>query len=321
MPKDLLYKPNLTYKKNYYTEGNLYSDENDTSNEDIYSPNENIVNKIDALEEIKNDLLSKLPLVPDSIKDVIKPSIDLIAGIVDDLVNNKDEINKDKDPGIEILPVYPSDDKNDKDKNEDDAPSNPFGSEANNTIVIPDKIVDIGEEVEKQYTEDLVDVISDYIKKQNNAVQNYINSILTYASCSNHNNIKNYTSKKISNKNLTHVSDYVTKSKIGLKQQIKLYKKLFTLDETIYHLKAIKVAKEQLKRYKTNERINDINLLTKAANDLLIESRLIAEKKYEENFYGLYKYLNSSVIIFNECMNTLVKQKRSLILLNNEERE
>lgn len=320
MSKNLLYQPDLTYEKNYYTEGDLYNSTNEELNEESSSSN-NLIDKIDNLGQLKDDLLSKLPLLPESIQNVIKPSIDIIGDVVDDLVDKKDDIEDDEDkPGIDIIPVYPSDDSP-SDKDTDKAPDNPFNSESSNTISIPDEKVDIGKEVEKQYIEDLSDVLEDYLKKQNGAIRDYINSIITYASYSNHNTVKTYTSATVSNKNLTHVTDYITKSKIGVKQQIRLYKKLFTMDETIYHLKAIKIAKEQLKRYKSNERLQDTNLLTKSANDLLIESRLVAEKKYEENFYGLYKYLNSSVIIFNECMNTFVKQKRSLILLNNEERE
>lgn len=320
MPKDLLYKPNLTYEKNYYTEGDLYNETEDTvTNED--SSSNDVINKIDKLEELKNNIASKLPLLPNSIQQVIKPSIDKIGEIVDDLIDKKDDFDySDDEPTIDVIPVYPSDNE-DKNNDLDDVPDDPYKSESNNTISIPSKDIDIKEVVEQQYKKDLIDILEDYLNKQNTAMQNYINSLFTYAAYSENTNIKNYTSKTVSNKNLTHVTDYVTKSKIGLKQQIRLYNKLFTLDETIYHLRAVKVAKEQLKRYKTNERIEDKNLLTKSANDLLIESRLVAEKKYEENFYGLYKYLNSSVIIFNECMNTYVKQKRSLILLNNEERE
>ena len=75
MSKDLLYKPNLTYDKDYYTEGNIYTDSEDISNNDSSSSN-NLTSKVEVLEELKNELLSKLPLVPESVKDNIKPSID-----------------------------------------------------------------------------------------------------------------------------------------------------------------------------------------------------------------------------------------------------
>lgn len=320
MPKDLLYKPNLTYEKNYYTEGDLYNSTEDTVTNNNNNSSDNVINKIDKLEELKDNVLSKLPLLPNSIQQVIKPSIDKIGEVIDDLVNKKDEFEEIIKPIINVIPVHPSDDK-DKKPDYDDIPDNPYKSEANNTINIPSKDIDVEVVIEQQYKKDLVDILEDYLNKQNVAMQNYINGIFTYAAYSENTNLKNFTSKTVSDKNLTHITDYITKSKIGLKQQIRLFNKLFTLDETIYHLRAVKVAKEQLKRYKSNKRLEDKNLLTKSANDLLIESRLVAEKKYEENFYGLYKYLNSSVIIFNECMNVYTKQKRSLILLNNEERE
>lgn len=323
MSKELLYKPDLSYNKNYYTDGHLYESNNDTESNEQSNSSNSIVDNIDSLNQLKEDLMSKLPLLPESIQGIIKPSIDIVGGVIDDLVDKKDEFPDDEDPGIDIIPVYPdNDDNNNTTPNDTEkAPSNPFGSESNNTISIPEIEIDVELEIEKQYVKDLSDILKDYLSKQNAAMRDYINSVITYASYSKTNSLKTYTSVTVSNKDLTHVTDYVTKSKISIKQQMRLYKKLFTIDETIYHLRAVKVAKEQLKRYKTNQKIEDTDLLTKSANNLLIESRLVAEKKYEENFYGLYKYLNSSVIIFNECMNTFVKQKRSLILLNNEERE
>lgn len=321
MAKELLYKPNLTYDKNYYTEGNLYETNNEIEDNTNSSSSNNIGDKLDNLSQLKDDLISKLPLLPNAIQEIIKPSIDLVGEVIDDLVDKKDELPDDEDSDVSIIPVYPDTDDDSIPTDIEKAPTDPFASESNNTISITDKEISVELEIEKQYISDLSDILKDYVNKQNNSIRDYLNSIITYASYSQNNNLKNYTSKTVSNKNLTHVTDYVTKSKINMKQQIRLYNKLFTLDETIYHLRAVKVAKEQLKRYKTNTKIEDTDLLTKSANNLLNESILIAEKKYEENFYGLYKYLNSSVIIFNECMNTFVKQKRSLILLNNEERE
>ena len=146
-------------------------------------------------------------------------------------------------------------------------------------------------------------------------------NVMTSLSLSKHSSLKIITTKNLEDENLSHVTDYLTKSKISLRQQLKLYCKMFDMDETIFHIRSVKVAKEQKKRYNKNTRIKDENALTKSANDLLRESIMVAEKKYEENFYGLYKYLNSSVILFNECTNTTIKQKQALVLINNKERE
>lgn len=323
MSKNLLYKPDLSYDKNYYTDGSLFIP-NDSIQDNINSDNSsnNLNNKLDDLNNIINDLLNKIELVPDNIKNTIKPSIEIIDKVIEDLNNNReDDSDNKKDDEIKIIPVY-KDEENNNDNNLDKVPDDPFKSESNNTIDIPNKDINIGEEIERQYKEDLIDILKHYITKKNLAINKYINSLIAYSTyIEKDKGLKVYTSKNITNKDLTHITDYLTKSKIGIKQKIRLYNKTFNIDETIYHLKAIKVAKEQLKRYKTNKRIEDTNLLTKNANNLLIESRLVAEKKYEENFYALYKYLNSSVIIFSECLNIYIKQKNSLILLNNKERE
>jgi hypothetical protein len=39
------------------------------------------------------------------------------------------------------------------------------------------------------------------------------------------------------------------------------------------------------------------------SNEMLLASNVSADKKYQESFLNLYKYLNSSVISINECLN------------------
>ena len=327
MAEDMLYKPNLTYSKNYYTEGNLYdasSNFDDSSNSITNKP----VNKIDRLEELRNEILNKLPMMPEDIVDAFLPPFYIINGIVQDLQNNKDNLPTlpDKEES-EVIVIPGSDDDSDNESdNESDlgkVPDNPFDIEKEDgfiNIKIEEVPKDI--ELEVEYISDLTDIIKDYLEKYNAVYDTYINGALSFYSLSNHKDIKNIETKDLTkNTNLSHISDFVTKSNISVKQKVRLANKMFDLDETIFHIRATKVANELRKRYYSNEKLEDKNILTKGANDLLKESRIISQKKYEENFYALYKYLNSSVIIFNECIGAVVKQKRALITLNNEERE
>ena len=327
MAEDMLYKPNLTYSKNYYTEGNLYdnsSNFDDSSNSITNKP----VNKIDRLEELRNEILNKLPMMPEDVVDAFLPPFYIINGIVQDLQNNKDDLPTlpDKEePEVIVIPG-PDDDSDDDSDDESilgEVPDNPFDIEKEDgfiNIKIEEVPKDI--ELEVEYISDLTDIIKDYLEKYNAVYDTYINGALSFYSLSNHKDIKNIETKDlIKNTNLSHISDFVTKSNISVKQKVRLANKMFDLDETIFHIRATKVANELRKRYYSNEKLEDKNILTKGANDLLKESRIISQKKYEENFYALYKYLNSSVIIFNECIGAVVKQKRALITLNNEERE
>ena len=324
MAEDMLYKPNLTYSKNYYTEGNLYDNSNnfdDSSNSITNKP----VNKIDRLEELRNEILNKLPMMPKDIVDAFLPPFYIINGIVQDLQNNKDNLPTlpDKEESEVIVIPGSDDDDSDDESNLGEVPDNPFDIEKEDgfiNIKIEEVPKDI--ELEVEYISDLTDIIKDYLEKYNAVYDTYINGALSFYSLSNHKDIKNIETKDLTkNTNLSHISDFVTKSNISVKQKVRLANKMFDLDETIFHIRATKVANELRKRYYSNEKLEDKNILTKGANDLLKESRIISQKKYEENFYALYKYLNSSVIIFNECIGAVVKQKRALITLNNEERE
>ena len=323
MAEDMLYKPNLTYSKNYYTEGNLYdnsSNFDDSSSSITNKP----ADKIDRLEELRNEILNKLPMMPEDIVDAFLPPFYIINGIVQDLQNNKDNLPTlpDKEES-EVVVIPGSDDDSDNESNLGKVPDNPFDIEKEDgfiNIKIEEVPKDI--ELEVEYISDLTDIIKDYLEKYNAVYDTYINGALSFYSLSNHKDIKNIETKDLTkNTNLSHISDFVTKSNISVKQKVRLANKMFDLDETIFHIRATKVANELRKRYYSNEKLEDKNILTKGANDLLKESRIISQKKYEENFYALYKYLNSSVIIFNECIGAVVKQKRALITLNNEERE
>ena len=324
MAEDMLYKPNLTYSKNYYTEGNLYdnsSNFHDSSSSITNKP----ADKIDRLEELRNEILNKLPMMPEDVVDAFLPPFYIINGIVQDLQNNKDNLPTlpDKEESEVIVIPGSDDDDSDDESNLGEVPDNPFDIEKEDgfiNIKIEEVPKDI--ELEVEYISDLTDIIKDYLEKYNAVYDTYINGALSFYSLSNHKDIKNIETKDLTkNTNLSHISDFVTKSNISVKQKVRLANKMFDLDETIFHIRATKVANELRKRYYSNEKLEDKNILTKGANDLLKESRIISQKKYEENFYALYKYLNSSVIIFNECIGAVVKQKRALITLNNEERE
>ena len=323
MSKDLLYRPDLSYDKSYHTDGTIYSI---TDDDDINGSlqEDHFLNRLDTLDELRQEIISKLPVVPDDLLKVFLPPFisinDLLKDIIEEEKKKPQPPKPEPEPDPDPIP-YPEPMPDPDPIPGTLPPDDPFGIEIDIYIGVNPQIIPEDEEVENTYKWDITDIIDDYLKKFNDVLDKYLVNVMTSLSLSEHSNLKLIATKDLKNKDLSHVSDYLTKSKIGLNQQLKLYYKMFDMDESIFHLRSVKVAKEQLKRYKKNKRIQDSNALTKSANDLLKESIMVAEKKYEENFYGLYKYLNSSVILFNECTNTTVKQKQALILLNNKERE
>ena len=60
---------------------------------------------------------------------------------------------------------------------------------------------------------------------------------------------------------------------------------------------------------------NDNNFNEAISNKILGQSRIIYDKKYKQNFFNLYKYLNSSVILLNECFNMYLSEAQAKIIL------
>ena len=322
MAKDLLYRPDLSYEKNYYTDGTVY-DFNEDTNINSQDSTDSLNNKLDNINDLLNNITSKLPVIPTDLLEVFLPPFLTVNDVLKDIINKPDDVKPIPiPPYIPPTPIpIPIPPPIDPMPDPDLPPPDPFGREEDIYIDVKPGSIPVGDLIDREYIKDLTDVLEDYLVKYNNVLDKYIANVITSLSLSEFSSLDMIATTDLKDKSLSHISDYLIKSKIGLRQQLNLYSKMFDIDETIFHLRSVKIANEQRKRYRTNTKLKDENTLTKSANDLLRESILVAEKKYEENFYGLYKYLNSSVILFNECTNTITKQKQALVLLNNRERE
>lgn len=102
-------------------------------------------------------------------------------------------------------------------------------------------------------------------------------------------------------KDFAHLSDAVQKLPIVRDQKQRILKKIFNERETKTHLDRCRATKAQRHRYYDIYMSHPNTFLEAQGNDLLIELRIAYDKKYQESMYSLYKYLNSAVIIMNEC--------------------
>jgi hypothetical protein len=310
MSKDLLYQPQIGYKKNYYTEGTFDDKSSDNSTPIIKEIPETLV---------INNLLDKtdknLKWIPESIKNVYLSPYVALKDEYTRLLNSDTTPTVDPTPTPTIIPGNTDPD--------DDFPSDPFAKGPDIYIDIKDPLKYRSDINPLRYKSDFLDIYQDYLEKVSAIAENYMYSLLASLNMSDKNhNIKSYASKDVKNKNLLHLSDYLAKSNISLDQSVRLHKKLFDMDATILHVRGIRLAEALIERYFDIDKLNKENDLAVGSNVLLTESQRIADKKYKENFYALYKYLNSSVILMGESMNTLLKQNQSLLTINKyEERE
>lgn len=321
MAKDILYTPNLDYEKNYYTEG---SNLNNNSNTDDSNQSGSItITKDDEIKRLQSDIEDNIAFLPGVIRDTYLSPYYGMKEEYDRIISSlpkkdpTDDDSEDKKPSI-ILPdeIIVEEDNN-------DLPPDPW--DVGPTLVVPKPEKDTSK-IDKQklkYYIDYIDIYEDYLVELNKAITGYmIKTALILTKLELNKNVASYETKDLKNKNISHLSDYIIKSDIVLEQSIRLHKKLFPNSETVLHLRSLRVSNEQILRYMDIDKIEEKDNIDITSNILLTESLKVAQKKYEENFYSLYKYLNSSVILLTESTKAMVKQTKCMVAINRyEEKE
>ena len=305
MKRDILYNPNIKYDKKYYTEGTF-------EKQKVENITQEIINKKSAIKKIENDIDKYLVFIPEILKQTYLSPYIIMKKELEDLEIPEEEIpekipekNPDKNP-----------DKNPEEKIPKEIPG--FFDKG------PDMYIDIKDpyrnknKIQKNiYAVNFMDIYKDYVNKLNSHLQSYTYALIGTMNMTDKNHdMSSYSTKNIKNKNLYHIGDSLIRSNIVLSQKLRLHKKLFDMDETILHLKQIKVASAYIERYYSESKQGDNSDLASLSNAILDNSKKLADRKYNENYYALYKYLNSDVILFNESLKNLTQQMRSFSIID-----
>ena len=321
MSKDLLYKPELGYKKDYYTEGNLYDETKDQLDSDDKGQS---LGKEEIIDELLNGITDQLKFLPDQIVNIYFPPYIGMKYEYEKLKNEYKDSDSNEEDDDNKKPNPPDYDNDDSDVDLGDVPDDLFDRVDDVYIDIIDPVSDPAKIIKDSYYVNFLDIYEDYLNKVKIALTNYIFTTIQTVSqgLKDTSELIDYATIDLNNKNLSHLSDYIVKSDIIVGQTLRLHRKMFNVDETILHIKNIRLSKEQAIRYNSIPEMKQETYLDVDSNVLLKESIRVAEKKYEENFYALYKYLNSSVILLDESLKTIIKQDKAKIIINkNEERD
>lgn len=341
--------------KNFYDNDNNNKDDSDNKD----SNDNNTLSKFDQVQDTINMIDKLLPLLPEFIVNVYLPPYIEMGNEFEDIKNsNKDNNNNNNDNnnegnsngnnnnngGNSNEDLNNSGNNNgdsngngnnngnsngggngtvgdDNDNNKNFYPVDPFYKGEDVYADIEDPLADYSKVIVKQYYQNFLDIYKDYLDKLYRIINDFILSIIesTMANPLKDNPL-DYKTTGIRNPQLWHLSDYLCKSNIYLDQQIRLHRKLFDLDESILHIRQLKISKEQVKRYYEINEMREKSKFDFNSNLVLEESRKVAKKKYKENLKNLYKYLNSSVILLDESLNLLKKQSESITTINKYEK-
>lgn len=304
----ILYSPEIEYEKNYDTSGQLTNEGNKTEEEDK--------DLLEKIHENINNIENILPILPNGMGNMLKPIITVINKVIPN-----DKIPDEPDKNKENIYVYPN--GSDNKTPEYEYPPSFFRDEPD-PFVIETTNKTKPEIIMNNYNYDLVSIIDDYLEKLYKDVMNYFNNIITMISgieVANYEKLMGqYTisADKVST-NYKHLSDSIIRSQLSRQMKTRLYNKMFNLDKTIIQIKTCKVGVEQRIRYYQASYQDDSNIENIVSNRLLEKNRMDYDLKYKQNFTNLYKYLNSSEILFNECLCMSINEIQAKTILLEKE--
>lgn len=290
----LSYNPNISYEKDFYSEKENISKQS-FNNEELEE-----TNKIEDLENIIEDIEIGTAGLPDDMKD-------LIAGVLDPIVDFIED-NKDYLEDIEI-----NEDNSEKEDYEDDTL---IDDEVNfipivNIIDNDNKI----EDIKKTYKDNLIDLFKDYLVKIKAVLDNYwINlSVILIGKPIEY---KRFILSDIQqdfkvSKDKQHLLDLAMRSQIHKKSKISYASKIFPIDETLVHLRSLKLSTDLMLRYlevNIDDMSTEYGVLSKAALDTCIVNY---NNKYNLTYKSAYKYLNSSVELIDEILQLSIQEVKS----------
>lgn len=334
MANRVFYRPNYGLDKKYGTDGKVEIDKqriyiDDTTSSEPITPLEQVANDIVGIQDVIINL-------PEDIKPGVQVMIDLIKFIfvqIDpDVLPEENTIPSDPFPSNPNNPTIDPNEEADLIISQPDkiepSDDDEYDYLVNSNVPVADIIKVEKDDVkllDKYYSGSYLNITKDFLNKLKKAINDYYMDMAQVIKNSDDKTFdvtkEQYTYKTtdLKDKDLQHVSDYIIKSQIVRDQKTRMFNKLFCEREALTKVKACECARELYIRYlRENKRTNNdyIDILS---NMTLEQSKLIYEKKLDENLYELYKYLNSSVIILSECLELYTKEAKSKLLLINEE--
>lgn len=308
--ENILYRPVIDYDKSYDTVGAFSRTESEDKKEETsYNTLENLKDKIDNID-------SAMSLLPDDLADIAKKPFEAIKHVIGDISDDPKKIplreetiiiNSSKEPE-EIEDIYP------------ESPFRKDETPIRIEITRNDKI----EVIKKEYEYDLVSIIDDYINSLDIVMDKYMKNILSLMTGIEPGLYPKIMSKyelntsKVSTNN-KHLSDIIIRSQISRSMRSRMYNKLFNIDKTITHIRMCKIGVQQRLRYYEASYTKDDTFDNTISNRMLEHSRMLYDKKYKQNFINLYKYLNSSVMVLDECFNMFINEAQAKIILMKKE--
>lgn len=306
------YKPDLSYQKNYNTIGNNTYDQDNTDNSisDSYIQ-ENINVDVGSLKDNITSAKSLVAVIPDRISNICFNVIKGIEGSLSYINNPIDSSN-----------VFDNESSNtdfdNSNKFNNSISNNPKSNLSNGKILnLPSSTLDSNiaytAKMDINKNIDLADafdyttltIYNDFINSLKDKIATYNMNLIYANSIGAVDNFDMYTTNTNDVKsNIQHLSDNIIRTQIIYDQKTRLIGKLFNMDNSLAHFKALYTSKKLYDRYKSEEAYyNTKSFKDKFIFDTLQTSIDSYYNKYCSNVLNMYKYYDSCSSMIGDCLN------------------
>ena len=324
MEQNLLYSPALQPTREYYSDGaieELIDKSTPTPEIAVTTTPIPIVATMQSNIKKLQAIANAVPVYP-----LIEDTVNVVANNVNNVITPPSydpyDPNTDPDvydPDIVPIPTYNLVSILDCTQEEIDATPNlpTLFSQISSVPVKTTYPKSLPEQVADAYNTDMADIHNDYINNMSSSFRDYLSGVLAVMSETGVSDFTTLTKPfdnnyaNVTDPNLVHLADYITKSQIVRDQLQRSMNKVNSIDQTLYQLRAANVTYKQRMRYYTATYSGDDTYLNAQSNKLLLESRASYDQKYRDAMFNLYKYFNGSVINTGEILNLSLKEAQA----------
>jgi hypothetical protein len=164
-----------------------------------------------------------------------------------------------------------------------------------------------------EYIKNIYDLYSYYTDRLQGVIGRFINGLFVAYMGTESDAQLAFINNKISmsdvegiDKDLKHIIDACLRSEIIGSNKISFCENMFSLESSLYHCKNFKASYELRLRYAEIEKQKGSDKYSSDSNTILRGMEKIYDKKYDNAYINLYKYLNSSTQVLEDSFNTLI---------------
>ena len=311
---DINYKPSLDPNVEYWSDIKILTNNND---DDLDNKTQN---KEENIYEKLNDTLNLIVLLPDSSQQkIIEDSIELIKSTLEEIdsIKNIPDTPEPDNPELEKPePIVPESNIPELEKPE------PIISDLDFPFMLPVIENIIIEENDFEY-DTFIEILNDYLNNLQNIVTNYINGIeyyLVYANTKYAPKLKEYYNKNTEElpDDLKHIGDEIIKSQIIKNQKNRLFTKVSDVDNLAMPLNQFVLNNIKYERYNKINHMKENNIMNVHSNKELDRLLKDVERQNKNCLYNLYRQLNASNLLLEDCIEMQIREMQLKIILLKE---